>query len=483
MDCTKNRSKTLVRIYFLAFPILFLLSLGRAQAQFSSRFSLSVGEEYTDNLFLDKTKENDFVTFIIPKLSFSYSYPAEITPRLTFSLAPAGHIYARHSELNNFGFTQAENASATTGFTYPYSPRLTFHLSESLRTSGRSSLTGEADQIDGFPRPPTGFPSGGSVDPRAPHEQGGDAVFLGKVISNRASVYGRYLYSPNFTISGGYSNGVSIFSDVGGTEISNAVNVRGTYHLWKQTGWWPQSNIHGGYGIQVIKSREGETNFINNFDIGDDYFSNFMVQLAPTLTLSGSTGLSINTGKRGPRVSNNSQLTLIKIWELSSLSFGIRRGLTGSLGITNGPSLTTSFFSNFSTRLTEFLTGTAGVNYSLYDTDEVNFNTFVAYAGLTYPITTWLQSSLRYSHRFRDAGAGAAQTELGSRGTVHSNSVFLVFTTYFNVWPNPGLSRVLPSLPVYPALIPQAPIQPVDPTQTGPAGSGPTSPPASPQVP
>jgi hypothetical protein len=460
------------------FAILPLLP-GRAEAQFTSRFSLTVGEEYTDNLFYERDREDDLVTFIIPTLSFSYVYPAEVSPRFTLSLAPAGHIYVRHSELNNFGFTASENAAVTTGFTYPYSPRLTFHLTESLHTSGRSRLTGEGESTQDFPRPPTGFPSSGSVGRRSGDE---DSVSLGDVISNEAGIHARYLYSPDITFTAGYRNSFSIFRDEGGTEMVNAFNVRGAYHVWTQTGLWPQHNLHAGYGISLIKTREDGTDLVHNFDIGDDYFSSFMIKLAPTLTLSGSSGLSINSGGSGPRLANNTQLALIKLWELASLTLSFRRGLTGSLGIA-GTSLTTSFSTSFYIRLTEYLTGTAGTNFSMYNTDKVNFNIFSAYAGLTYPITTWLQSGLRYTHRIRDAGAGAERTDLESSGRVYTNNVVLTLTAYFDIWPNPGLARVIPTSLTYPALIRQREVQPAEPAQPPPGDAAPSSGATSPPTP
>jgi hypothetical protein len=268
---------------------------------------------------------------------------------------------------------------------------------------------------------------------------------------------GRYLYSPNITISGGYSNSFSVFTDAGGTEMVNAANVRGIYH------WWPRHNLHAGYGIQIINRREGGNDVVHDFDFGDDYFDTYQFELllAPTLTLSGSTGLSIGTGTGGVRVANNSNLLLVKLWQLASFTAGARRGLTSSFGI-SGPSLTTTVFSNFNIRLTERLTGSASVNFSLFDTDDGNFKTFDASAGLQYWITTWLSSSLRYSHNFFDSGAGLSnenRADLTTRSG-HTNSVVLTFSTHFNLWPNPGLANAIRSAPIYPSVIRQSPVLP-----------------------
>jgi hypothetical protein len=77
----------------------------------------------------------------------------------------------------------------------------------------------------------------------------------------------------------------------------------------------------------------------------------------------------------------------------------------------------------------------------LFDTDEVKFNTLQANGGLQYAITNWLCSSLNYSHRRRDSGAGSSNTDLLTRGNVYSNSVFVAIAASFDVWPFVGLAK------------------------------------------
>ena len=192
--------------------------------------------------------------------------------------------------------------------------------------------------------------------------------------------------------------------------------------------------------MEIIKTRDGENNVVHNFDVGDDYFSNTKIELTPTLTLTLSTGLSFNAGGDGPSIANNSNLTLTKLWETATFTIGGRKGLTGSHGVA-GISDTTSFFTTFNIRLTERLSGNFGADYSLFDTDDVNFNTMQANAGLQYAITSWLCSSLSYSHRRRDSGAGSSNTDLLTRGNIYSNSVFVAISGNFDVWPSMGLAK------------------------------------------
>jgi len=132
-----------------------------------------------------------------------------------------------------------------------------------------------------------------------------------------------------------------------------------------------------------------------------------------------------------------------KLWETAAFAVGVRKGLTPTDGIA-GISDTTDIFSSFNIQLSERLTGNAGTDFSLYDTKDVNFKTFEASASLQYQFSPWLSSNLSYSYRFINSGAGASNTDLLTRGIVSASSVFLNFTTHFDLWPNLGLARSVP---------------------------------------
>ena len=91
-------------------------------------------------------------------------------------------------------------------------------------------------------------------------------------------------------------------------------------------------------------------------------------------------------------------------------------------------------------RVTEKLTATSNVNFSLYNAD-VNFKTLQIGLGLQYAINTWLSAGLNYYFNWTDGGAGASSTDLISKGVVNSNAVFVNLTSRFDIWPNVGLSR------------------------------------------
>src|ERR1044071_8060845 len=112
MGCTRNRLKISAESVF-AVVLVFTLTLpSNVWAAFASQFSFSVGEQYNDNIFFEKKKEHDFVTVITPTLHLYYAPTGQGAPTANLNISPTGLIYARHSDLNDFGFT---DTSAITG--------------------------------------------------------------------------------------------------------------------------------------------------------------------------------------------------------------------------------------------------------------------------------------------------------------------------------------------------------------------------------
>jgi hypothetical protein len=439
MACTRNLLKIWVEAVLLA--IVGILFPTRTFAEFASQFSFSVGEAYSDNIFFTKSKEHDFVTVITPGLTLFYAPAGQVLPTLNLNIAPAGLIFARHPEFNGFG----NNISLNGGYTYQYSPRLSFNLSDTFARQGDQRTPGFTSGSQG-PTPPTVPPPvGGTVQP--PFWQNLSSLLFGSNTSNYFALQGTYLYRPEISFTGGYSN--SYVKSEGGNDLYQTIGVRGVYN------WRTDHNLHAGYWISIINSsnnsNNGSNGVVHNFDFGDDYFSNYSLQLTPTLSVTASSGLSINTTGSGPTVGNNTNITLTKLWETATLSAGIQKGLTPTLGV-GGISDTTNFFANFGMRLTEKLLLNSSANFSLYTPNNVNFSTFQAGLGFQYLINTWLSSALSYNFNWISSGAGASTTNLLERGVVNSNSVILSITSRFDLWPNVGLARSMTSPSLTPVL-------------------------------
>ena len=405
---------------------------------------LSIAEEFNDNIFFSKQREHDFITNITPTFTLLYQPPAASASPLTLNISPTGQIFALHPKENNFG----DGVNINGGYTYQYSPRLSFDVRETFQTIGRTQ-TGPVGGTS-FNQPPR--TSTAPVAPGIPLSSLNVANFIpnGRTLDNQLSLSGAYLFSPNITISGGYANSFINYLDQGGTDISHFMGVRAGYK-WRQ-----DHNLHVGYGIEIVKNRNADDNVVHHFDIGDDYFSSTQIQLTPTLTLAFSTGISLNSGGEGPRIANNTNVQLTKIWERASFTASVRKGLTSSQGV-SGLSDTIDFITSFNILLTERLSGNAGVDYAFFNTDSVNFKPFRAYGGLQYGINSWLCSGLRYTHRRLFSGSGGQNTVLQTQGNVYGNSLFLLLTASFDVWPNFGLARGQGCAATVPAGVPQYP--------------------------
>ncbi len=438
MGCTKNRSKISVKCLTLLLFSFFILLPHQVWAALASQFSLSVGEQYSDNIFFSKNKQSDFVTVFTPTLSLYYAPTGLAEPTLNLNISPSGRIYADHPRLNSFGF--ADGGKIGGGYSYQYSPRLTFNLSESFQHQGQSRLSAGGGSANQTPLTPTTPFAVATPLPPTASENLNNFVARGDQLSNAFAFQGSLQVRPDLSFMGGYSNTFSKFISAGGNDLSQTFSLRGVYN-WKQ-----EHNLHAGYSVSISQSRNGSKGLIHNIDFGDDYFTSqvYKVQLTPTLSLAASTGLSINTSNSGPKIGNNSTITVTKLWETASLSGGLRKGLTPSFGV-SGVSDTTALYANFGIQLAERLSGSATTDFSFFDTQDVRFKTFQTSVALQYALTSWLSSSLSYSYRMIDTVAGANRTDgFLSQGVVSGSNVFLNFTTHFDLWPNTGLARTQP---------------------------------------
>ena len=359
---------------------------------------------------------------------------------LNLNISPSGLIFARHSELNNFG----DNWGLNGGYTYQYSPQLNFHVSDVLGRQGQYRLGPIVLRVlfnclaPRLLRRPLEVLSRDKAIKTFPISLKGDFLSFGIISSFRGDIF-----IDRMSVLRVVTQTISlIILDQGGTDIYQTIGFRGVYN------WRKEHNLHAGVSVNIYNNRNSSNvnnrnnnNVVFNFDLGDDYFSNFQINLSPTLTLAASTGISLNAGNNGPPVANNTNITLTKIWETATLSGGVQHGLTSSYGVA-GISNTTSVNGQFNYQVTEKLSTIAGVNFSLYDTDDGNFQTFQASAGARYQFTPWLASNFFYAYRWTDSSNSAASAPTSSKpGMVRANAVYLTLTANFDLWPNTGLSR------------------------------------------
>jgi len=281
------KTKCLLPCVLLCLVVLSQTFERRAEAGFLSQFSLSLGEEYNDNIFFDKNDTSDFITYISPTLSLFYVPSGEKVPTFTAGIRAPLQIFARNTDQSNF----ANNASFYGSFQYQVSPRLSFRIRDDLRRAG-ATRTSSTD-FD--------FASRGSL------------VNSGQLLGNDFLVDGDFQYTPNIFFTGGVSLRSLHFIDEGGNDITNRIRIRGNYR------YRPNHTLFAGYTLEVFRPRNGEATVVHNFDFGSDFLSNHKIQLTPTLTLSASGGIA--TGTRGVRPRGS--LLLTKLWPAASVTAGI----------------------------------------------------------------------------------------------------------------------------------------------------------------
>ena len=67
-----------------------LIGSGNSEARLASQLSLSVGEEYTDNVFFSERKQHDLITVVTPRLRLIYQPSSVSASRLTQDLRSEG---------------------------------------------------------------------------------------------------------------------------------------------------------------------------------------------------------------------------------------------------------------------------------------------------------------------------------------------------------------------------------------------------------
>ena len=203
------------KCFFVLFSLcvlVFTVTLPEdTHAGFASRFSFSLGEEYNDNIFFSKDKDHDFLTSFTPTLTFLYSPPGQKDFPFRASIGSTLQIFARNSDQNNFG----DNAFIDAGYTYRYSPRLSFELSETLRIVGLTRTAGSGVATLG-----TG----------------------GKQLINNLSVIGTFLYAPKITITGGLDGNYQSFLDA---RVVGARSWRGARAMSRESWTSPASSCLG----------------------------------------------------------------------------------------------------------------------------------------------------------------------------------------------------------------------------------------------
>ena len=369
--------------------------------------SVSVSEEYNDNIFFDDRHTEDFVTSIHTGLSLSYE-----RPRLTMSLSSgnSSQIYARQTHENSP--TNGQNGSLT--MSYRASERLTLSLADTVTRVVRTR-TGSTPQGPAF-FSPTGQQPG-------PDTQASTLLSRGSALSNFFTGAASYRLAPRWTSAMTYSHTLSDFSDPGGSDLTNSAGLSLGY-LWS-----PTTTVSASYSYSRFDTEDVPHTQSHNPGFGVSH------QFDPTLSLSASAGVFVNGPLRSglgvsTRIGPTWNLALTKLFEHGSLAAGGGQQITSSAGVA-GASETRSAYLSYQMQLLERLSGSLSGTYGHFDTRQTTYQFVTATAGLSMTFWRYVTAGVSYSYRWRDNSRATSTT---SAGEMHGNIVQAYVSVSYPVW-------------------------------------------------
>jgi hypothetical protein len=346
-----------MKVITLLFVFLFLPTNIVLAYEYTSDVSLSLSEQYNDNIFLSRDRVSDFITFITPGIGLSIK---SSNSELKLGYSPSFSFYSSHTELNETSHHFTADGS--------------FTLSERLSLLLRDTFVKSSEISD-----IRAVPDLGPITARR-------EVRLHTLNSNIS-----YRLRDNLS----YMLGVSYFD----TD-------------YKEKGLIEVKTYSGNMGISYIQSKR--TTFTANaryikYDYrpfsdvtGQDYSLGITHRLNPTLTI-GLTGGAIitkieDTGKSDTGFSGSADLT--KTFEKGEVALSYRQTVIPAIEY-RLPTRARTISLRSSRKMTDKLAASASASYSNfksietddYDTDDLLFN-----VDLTYSLRPWAGLSLSYSY-------------------------------------------------------------------------------------
>jgi len=346
-----------IKVIILLFVFLFLPTHVVLAYEYTADVSLSLSEQYNDNIFLSRDRVSDFITFITPSIGLSIK---SLNSELKLGYSPSFSFYSSHADLND----TAHNFTADGNFTF--SKRLNLVLKDTFVKSS---------EISDIRAIPDLGPITGRIERRL-HTFSSNISY--KLRDNLTSTLGVSYYDTDY----------------------------------KGAGLFEVKTYSGNMGITYIQSKR--TTFIANaryikYDyrplsdaIGQEYSLGITHMLTPTLTI-GLTGGAIVTkvediDKSDIGFSGGADLT--KTFAKGEAALSYRQ--TVIPGIEYGVPLKTQTI-NFrsSRRMTDKLTASASASYSNFksiETDDFDTDDLLFKVDLTYSLRPWAGLSLSYSY-------------------------------------------------------------------------------------
>lgn len=348
-----KRYTVLMIFLLLFFPVKTVMAY-----EYTLGVSLSLSEEYNDNIFLERSdRKSDFITYLSPGLDFSLK---SINSELRLGYSPAFSYYSSHNELNSAAHRFTANGIFT------LSERLSFTLTDTFVKSS---------ELRDIRTVPDLGPITGRIE-RTLHTVGGSISY-----SLRDNL--------SYTLGASYSD--ADYKEPGISEVKTySGNMGLNYRRSERTTL--------SANVRYVKYDYN----LNSDATGQDYTLGVTYRLTPTLTVratAGATNTKIeDTG--GSDTGFVGGVDFTKTFEKGEAALSYRQSVIA--GVENGGPLRTQTASLSLRRpITNKLNASVSASYNKFksvrisnvDTDEISFGT-----DLTYNLRPWAGLALSYSY-------------------------------------------------------------------------------------
>jgi hypothetical protein len=405
---TKGNVSPLLILLAVLFTGVLGPSAARAQEGYYIVPSLSVVEEYDDNIFSDPPdqQQDDFITRFTPGVQIGYQ-----SERFTLlgHYSTGAEVWAQHSDFDSFVANQLADGSLQ----YEATPRLSISASGGYRTSQNPRDVNAAPvplQPTGAPPPPPAPPDVTIVGTNLEGPRGRSEGFF-------ATPSASYELTPLTTVHGNY--GYSTTSQVG-----SASNQQHTAAATIDRRLTELDTVSLDYTFRYTSSGE---DFVTGDDQIDDNETSHAVTGGWSRPLTALTDISLRGGARFEQgdVSPETEAFLSRRLERGAVSISYIRTQTISVGVA-GPVEVQTVSASLSYELLEYL-GT-GINLSYSRNDQQGGSPIDSYRAAfdaSYPIAEWASVVLSYQFSFQDGELSGSAQAPGSNDEIYHNLVLL----------------------------------------------------------
>lgn len=348
-----KRYVVMLILAFLFFPAKIAMAY-----DYTANISLSLSEEYNDNIFLEPSdRDSDFITYISPGIDLSIR---SVNSELRLGYYPTFSIYSSHDELNDTAHRFTANGS------FKLSERLNFTLSDTFVKSS------EASDIRTIP----------DIGP-----------ITGRLERRLHTISGNISYRLRDNLS--YILGAS-YSD---TDYKEA----GLSEVKTYSGSMGLSYRHSERTTLSANARYIKYDYRPDSDAtGQDYSLGITYLITPTLTLGLTGGATItkieDTGELDTGFSGGVELT--KRLKRGEAALSFRQAVIA--GVETGVPLRNRTVSLRLTRpITNQLAASITASYSNFksiETNDYDTNETLLSTDLTYSLRPWASLALSYSY-------------------------------------------------------------------------------------